>query len=494
MNLHKHWKIIVINVAFMLIGCLLILFWPEIWNRILFKQWALKPGTLIHKFWLDPPQPLYLDVYFFNWTNPEEFLNHETKPIFQEIGPYRFQEFPQKVNVTYNDNNSTVSYRKQSRYIFIPEQSRGKMTDVITSVNVVALAASNQARSFNILKVKGVELSLAFFGQQIYLTKTASELLFEGYEDSIITVAKEIAKIMGIDVPFDGNRFGWFYQRNESSTLTGSFNVDTDVEALGKLREWNYASTTKFFEGKCGNLAGSSAGELFAPKLSKEQTLSVFSNEMCRNVDMDYDSEVDVKGINGWKFIGGDRTVDNGTKYPENTCYCAGDCVPSGVINVTSCRLGAPVFMSFPHFYNADQYYLNQVEGMKPNKEKHQFFMTLEPKTSLPLEIAGRFQLNVLMRPIKNIKMYRDVPTKFLPVVWFEQYFKVDNKLTLMIKLMLWIPLIGQILGFIIAITGIYRTYKFTYSQKGREFPKDITINLENAKTRLPELSPLMNQ
>lgn len=81
--------------------------------------------------------------------------------------------------------------------------------DLITSVNVVALSAANQARSWNILKVKGVELSLAFFGQQIHLTKTADELLFKGYEDPIINVAREIAKVMGIDVPFD--RFGWFY-------------------------------------------------------------------------------------------------------------------------------------------------------------------------------------------------------------------------------------------------------------------------------------------
>lgn len=110
------------------------------------------------------------------------------------------------------------------------------------------------------------------------------------------------------------------------------------------------------------------------------------------------------------------------------------------------------------------------------------------------MEVAGRFQLNVLMRPIKNIKMYRDVPTKFLPVVWFEQYFKIDDKLTTMVKLMLWLPIIGKIIGFIIGFIGVYQTYKFTFAEKGREFPKDISINLENQKTRLPELSPLVNQ
>jgi scavenger receptor class B, member 1 len=131
------------------------------------------------------------------------------KPHFEEIGPYRFQEFPQKVNVSFHDKNSTVSYRKQSRFNFIPEQSNGKLTDLITNVNVVALAAANQAKSWNILKLKGIEISLAFFGQEIHLTKTAAELLFEGYSDPMIKVAKEIGTIMGVDVPFD--RFGWFY-------------------------------------------------------------------------------------------------------------------------------------------------------------------------------------------------------------------------------------------------------------------------------------------
>lgn len=63
----------------------------------------------------------------------------------------------------------------------------------------------------NIIKLKGIELSLAFYGQKLHTTKTANEWLFEGYEDPIITVAKDIASILGVgDIPFD--RFGWFYQ------------------------------------------------------------------------------------------------------------------------------------------------------------------------------------------------------------------------------------------------------------------------------------------
>lgn len=68
-----------------------------------------------------------------------------------------------------------------------------------------------QARSWNVFKVKGVEISLLYYGQKVHITKTANEWLFEGYADPIISVAKEIASILGVgDIPFD--RFGWFYQ------------------------------------------------------------------------------------------------------------------------------------------------------------------------------------------------------------------------------------------------------------------------------------------
>lgn len=137
-------------------------------------------------------------------------------------------------------------------------------------------------------------------------------------------------------------------------------------------------SETKFFEGKCAELVGS-AGEFFPPGMSKEKDVSVFSPEMCRSILMEFENETDVHGVNVFKYSGGDKTVDNGTLYPENECYCSGDCVPSGLFNVSSCRFGTPVFMSFPHFYKADPFYHNQVEGMKPDKDKHQFSISFEP-------------------------------------------------------------------------------------------------------------------
>ena len=68
---------------------------------------------------------------------------------------------------------------------------------------------------------------------------------------------------------------------------------------------------------------------------------------------------------------------------PDNACFCnqaSGSCnVPSGVFNVSICQYGSPVMLSWPHFFQADPKLIRDVEGLSPNKEKHQFHIELQP-------------------------------------------------------------------------------------------------------------------
>lgn len=176
-----------------------------------------------------------------------------------------------------------------------------------------------------------------------------------------------------------------YVQRNDSSLLLGDFNTNTgvdDISKIGKIRNWDFEPSTNYFEGKCNDLSGS-ASDFFVPGIEKHQILELFSPEMCRSIPMDFEREQEIMGIKTLKFSGGERSIDNGTLYAENECYCGGQCVPSGVFNISSCRYGTPVFMSYPHFFGADSFYHNQIVGMEPVKEKHQFFMSFEPVSSI---------------------------------------------------------------------------------------------------------------
>lgn len=121
-------------------------------------------------------------------------------------------------------------------------------------------------------------------------------------------------------------------------------------------------------------------GELFHPDIMPD-AINLFVGDLCRTIPYDFEEEVEIHGITGYKFSAGDRAVDNGTNYPENLCFNGGneDHFPSGVMNISACRYNSPTFMSYPHFYNADQFYLNDIEGLTPSKDKHQSYFVLEP-------------------------------------------------------------------------------------------------------------------
>lgn len=100
---------------------------------------ALSIDSATFESWKRLPFPVYLDVYMFNWTNSEAFLLNSTiRPSFTELGPYRFHETMDKVDIVWNEHNHTVSYRKKALFAFDPENSNGTLDDMIVSVNTVA--------------------------------------------------------------------------------------------------------------------------------------------------------------------------------------------------------------------------------------------------------------------------------------------------------------------------------------------------------------------
>jgi hypothetical protein len=45
-------------------------------------------------------------------TNPDDVIKSGAKPILVEVGPFVFDEFHKKVDLVWNDNNGTVTYKQ----------------------------------------------------------------------------------------------------------------------------------------------------------------------------------------------------------------------------------------------------------------------------------------------------------------------------------------------------------------------------------------------
>lgn len=316
-----------------------------------------------------------MDIYLYNWTNPHEIKNKSTKPSFQQLGPYRFREFPDKLNITFDDVRSTVSYRKMSFFFFDPDGSNGSLSDEWTTLNMVTIGAGNTAKDWNYFLQKGVSMTLRNYKQEIHVTRTVKELLFDGYEDEMV----KLSTIFNTKTPFD--RIGFFVKKNATDEMSGNFTISTgvdDISLLGKISSYNNLTQFPFYDGECKKLKGS-PGEFFTPLPSITEPIHLFTPDMCRAIPYDYEQDVEVNGVIGHRYVAETRALDNGTLYDENKCYASDESMPSGVMNISICNYGHPVFMSMPHFYGADVSYLNAVEGLAPEKDKHQTFITLEP-------------------------------------------------------------------------------------------------------------------
>ncbi|KAF2899829.1 hypothetical protein ILUMI_06357 [Ignelater luminosus] len=167
-----------------------------IWETIAAAILILKPNSVAAGPWLQSPEPVPTDIYIFNWTNPEEFLNHSTKPKFEEVGPYKYMLTTEKTN------------------------------------------------------------------------------------------------------------------RNASDTFEGVFNMANGVNGNFDILNWNYQNTTPYYDGSCARVHGS-GGELFSRKLTKT-TIGIFAADLCRFVPFDFEDEVYVNGILGYRYMAKKTFLDNG--------------------------------------------------------------------------------------------------------------------------------------------------------------------------------------
>ncbi|CAB0020602.1 unnamed protein product [Nesidiocoris tenuis] len=442
-----------IGTTFFIVGVTLFFTWRSLIISLIHKQLRVVPGSETYRIWRDTPVPQYMNFYFFNWTN---FDRLETqKPIFQEIGPYRFSVLEKKTNITHN-SNGTITFRIMRYWHFDEANSVGPLEEEVYTLNTVAKTAAHSVRHWSTLMRRSLSVTMGAFGTKVYVKKPVGELLFDGYSDPLLETASKLPAFSGLEVPFD--KFGWFYMvsifrvlqgktrilrtRNGSTEFDGLFNMDTGengVEEFGILRRWNYYNSTGFYDGNCG-LVNGSAGELFPPNVKISKGVEMFSPDLCRSIKLNYVEDVKLHGLKGLKFAGDETTFDNGTLDESNSCFCSGDCSPTGVLNVTNCRFGAPGFVSFPHFHLADPIYREEVDGMKPDPMKHTLYITLEPELGIPLDVAARFQINILLSPDDTIKLFRNVPTIYFPMIWFEQRASITPEMASELRLALAIP------------------------------------------------------
>lgn len=139
MTAQKYWLVTSCTVT-LLLALIIGLLWPTISiNYFLRPQLELRNGSLNYDNWKETPIPMYLEIYFWNWTNHEDIQKYKhVKPKFEELGPYVFLEKHIRTNVSWSKDEKTVDFYQKRVWHFVPEMSKGKLSDEIVNINPIA--------------------------------------------------------------------------------------------------------------------------------------------------------------------------------------------------------------------------------------------------------------------------------------------------------------------------------------------------------------------
>ncbi|BFF95493.1 protein peste [Drosophila madeirensis] len=419
---------------------------------------VLRPNALITSLWESPSMDIHVDLYMFNWTNSEHINNHTVKPHFQEFGPYRFKETMQKVNVVWHNENSTVSYKRRSRFYFDEAASAGRLTDPMVAPNLLIVGIYQKMLNWSPMLRTLMLMTLNLYGKEkeTSMVRPAGDWMFNGFDTPLLKMSKMVPSNLMPELDFPYEKIGYAYPRNGSMEIYGHHNVHTgrqDFNKLGQIARWRYNNVTDS-SPRC-RLKGS-AGEFHPIPLVKGRNISYFLPDICRELEVDYVGTTIFEGVLGYVYKGSARNVANGTDNPQNSCYCQDNCqeVRSGLLNISSCWYGAPVFASYPHFYQADSYYVDHVDGMKPDKDRHELFVILEPKTGMILEIRARIMASLLVEP-RTSGIYRKSRRTFFPLIWADYNVRITPDLLTYVKLIPIVEIMGKVCGCLGVAMGL---------------------------------------
>lgn len=120
--------------------------------------------------------------------------------------------------------------------------------------------------------------------------------------------------------------------------------------------------------------------------------------------------------------------------------------------------------------------------------------------TGAPLEVTIRFQANLLVQPVEELSLFQEVPRIFMPAMWFEQKFSMDEAMARKIKIAVQIPWIGRIAGLVLLGVGIVFVIISTMiaclqSKRAKRQQMETNFNDGKVDTReKKEVSPLLTR
>lgn len=384
-------------------------------------------------------------MYVFNITNPDEILDGKL-PKVEEIGPFVYKNNQIRSEVNVDKEKDEVSFRLHCSTEFLPVETLEK------------------SGRFETDDVKITTFNMIFFGAEAALGHALWFAEFNPYpdRDKMFTTLTVHDILYGYDATLSGRvvKFPGFLpnlNQTEDPDYTGIHIVSAgiDDQTNYNYKQWRGQKKIKVpcpwvlppappgmfpcyinespvwqnhildFKEHNPNKVGGSTGDQFKPKPDK--TVSAWVDTLQRQIQLVLHEDAKYKGVPIKRYIIDPIESMNDKEYPRNWAFYQYG--RSGLFNMTMIQLGAPIYASYPHFYDADANLTNRVIGMNPQKDLHQTSIDVEYNTGTTLRERERFQINLQIKP-KTFSVFKNEwfpklafpeEGQFIPIAWIDK-------------------------------------------------------------------------
>ncbi|CAD5222398.1 unnamed protein product [Bursaphelenchus xylophilus] len=396
------------------------------------------------KSWKDPKYDMAMSVYTFSVLNAAEVESNNTRPRVVEKGPYVFDEVQHK-RIQFAANDTRVFYRNYKYYFFNQNKSCDDclLTDVVTVPNIVLQTIIDKIPN-NVI-IKGlVDIVLRAQKEKIFITATVGGLLFEGYEDPLISkicnsnpMVRAFCRAQKIPL-----KVGLFYGKN--GTEDGLYEIGSgtgDISELSKVFTFNRKNHTDAYYGPKAQQIKGTDGQMFPPGINSRDSyfLDLFVGPLCRSIELERTGSRNYEGV--WVYTYGPsrnmHDIDlqrglgfcnpNSPRYFNNTYIQEKGCAPMGIMDVSSCMPGNPrIYISQPHFYGSHPAVHDAIDGLAPISDNDKTEIGIEPATSAVVYADQRTQLNlgVINGGLPSLST---VSPRIIPLIWLRDSASFDE-------------------------------------------------------------------
>ncbi|CAH8871527.1 unnamed protein product [Trichobilharzia szidati] len=398
------------------IGCVVTRFYvDQIHTALIARFFTLVPDSLVFESFSGNDTALNTSLYLYNLTNEHAVLNG-AKPVFTEVGPFRYKKQTFKSDVKFSDESPPryLQYKATTYYFQVhDEMSADPFVGKVTSLDLFTAAMTLKSNAIT-----------QFVDAAPFITRPPYEIIW-GYSYGLI-------KACGLMSICPNSKISVFV--TENGTSENEFVIKTgvdDINELGKVVKFNGQSVLNVWKSEYANYINGSDGFSLGPGLTVGSQRYLFAHGACRSVMMEAMKEVPHPAYPELKVLlfepASEDKMDHSV-YPSPQEFCQGQsyepkCAPKGFVALSPCLKNnsyLPIYGSQGHFIGADHSIRNRFHGIpEPDYNLDRTYMLVDPVTGITLGAHQVLQLNYYIDnpSLKSLPYQNMAGNLFFPIM-----------------------------------------------------------------------------